>query len=172
LEAAADSATIRNLFKGFMLDRSDLADAMMRLNRVLTEELEAHQFATALAGLYESGGKLTLANAGNPMPIISGKRCQIINQPGLPLGIDARATYEKVELDLEPGDIFLSFTDGLSEARVGGNLFGESRIISSLCEVRDTSPRAIAEHLMDKALRHANGRLLDDMAILVIKRLG
>lgn len=171
LEAAADATMIRNLFKGFLFDGADLTDAVNRLNRVLSEELEMHQFATALAGSYEQDGRLTLVNAGGPMPIICNKGISIINQPGLPLGVNRDAIYEQLELKLEAGDILLSFTDGLSEARVGVDLFGEERVISAFTEVQDTPARAIAEHLMDKALHYAHGRLLDDMAILVLKRL-
>jgi serine phosphatase RsbU (regulator of sigma subunit) len=171
LEAAADSATIRSLFKGFIWDKSDLVDVMGRVNRVLIEELEGNQFATAVAGTYEPTGRLTLVNAGSPLPIVSGGGCHLIEGTGLPLAVSEQTVYERTEIELGPGDIFLVCTDGVIEARVGGDLFGEERTLEAVEEMRDASARAIAEHLKDKAIRHAGGRLLDDIAILVLKRI-
>jgi serine phosphatase RsbU (regulator of sigma subunit) len=170
LEAAAGSATIRSIFKGFTRDRANLPDVMKRLNQVLTEELEDHQFATALAGTYEAPGHLVMVNAGNPSPVFRGEKCCMIQQVSLPLGVDQRAEYGQKEIELKPGDVFVCYTDGLSEARTGGDMFGDERILEAVEEMHDAPARAIAEHLKDKAVRHANGRLMDDMAILVLKR--
>jgi serine phosphatase RsbU (regulator of sigma subunit) len=172
LSAAADSTAIRSLYKGFMRDKSDLADTMTRLNRVLTEDLEDYQFATALAGIYETPGRLTLVNAGNPLPIISGNDSYFVEQTGFPLGVDKQTAYTQIEVELKPGDAFVAYTDGLSEARTGANLFGEERVLEIVREIHDIPARAIAEHLKDHAVRHANGKLMDDMAILVLRRLG
>jgi serine phosphatase RsbU (regulator of sigma subunit) len=170
LEAASHSATIRSLFRGLMRDRADLTDAVERLNRVLVEELSAAQFATALAGTYSGNGQLSLVNAGHPLPIVCGEGCRMIEHVGLPLAVTDMASYEEIQVELKPGEVFVCYTDGLSEARVGANLFGEERVIETLKEIRDAPARSIAEHLRDKSLRHAEGKLMDDMAILVLKR--
>ncbi len=170
LEAASNSATIRSLFRGLMRDRSDLPDAIERLNRVLTEELTSTEFATALAGTYTEPGHLTLVNAGHCLPVICGDGCHMIKQSGLPLAVSDLAKYEPLEIEIKPGELFVCYTDGLSEARVGANLFGEERVLEAIEEIRDAPARAIAEHLRDKSLRHAQGNLMDDMAILVLKR--
>ena len=170
LDAATDSATIRSLFRGFMRDRADLPDAMSRLNRALMEELETHQFATALAGTYTAPGKLSIINAGHPLPIVCGANICMIEQTDLPLAVFSDTVYNRTEIDLEPGGVFVSYTDGLSEARVGSDLFGEKRVIETVEQMSDSSARSIAEHLRDQALRYADGKLMDDMAILVLKR--
>lgn len=171
LTAAKGSADIRSLFRGFTRDKADLPNAMTRLNRVLTEDLKDNEFATALAGIYRAPGQLTLVNAGHPFPIVRSGKCFMIEHIGLPLGVDRRTTYEQAVIELKPGDVLVSYTDGLSEARKGGDMFGEERIIEAVEGIHDATARAIAEHLRDKATRHADGRLLDDMAILVIKRV-
>ncbi len=171
LEAAADSAAIRNLFRGFMYDVENLADAVLRLNKTLARELEEFQFATALAGTYEAPGKLTIVNAGNPLPVFSNDGTHFVEQIGLPLAVNYRGSYGQVETDLKPGEVFVSYTDGLLEARSDNGIFGEYRILQSVDEMKDAPARAIADHLKDKAIRFANGRLLDDMAILVLKRM-
>lgn len=171
LDAAAGSATIRSLFRGFMRDGHDLVDTMERLNRVLVDELRDDHFATALAGVYKAPGLLEFVNAGNPLPVVCDGTSRLVEQVGLPLGVAKAASYVPTEVELKPEDVFVSCTDGVIEARVGANLFGESRTVQTIDEMKDASARAIAEHLQDRARRYANGNLLDDMAILVLKRV-
>ena len=171
LEAATESAMIRNLFKGFTHDMKSLPSAMVKLNRVLSEDLTDKQFATAISGIYEPSGLLTLVNAGCPPPVVKKGHCYGLQHFGLPLGVEPTYAYEQTQLMMEPGNVFVAYTDGLSEARTDCDLFEEERIIQAVDQMHDAPAKCIAEHLKDEALRHANGKLLDDMAILVLKRL-
>ena len=170
LEAASGSAMIRSLFRGFLRDGSGLIDAVQRLNRVLVQELQDNQFATALAGTYETPGRVTLVNAGNPPAIVCERIAWTIEATGLPLGVYPDSSYESAEALLGDGDVLVCYTDGLSEARVGANLLGEDRVLEAVREARGAPARAIAELLQDRAVRHSRGTLMDDLAILVLKR--
>lgn len=170
LEAAADSVMLRSLFRGFMVEKPDLADAMGRLNRVMEFELGPAQFATALAVSYQSSGKLKVVNAGHPLPIICDGACSVLEPYGAALGIDKNWEYAVAEGDLKQGATFVAFTDGLIEARKGKDLFGEERAAAAIEQVHNASARNIAEHLIDEALRHAGGKFKDDVAVLVLKR--
>ena len=76
------------------------------------------------------------ARAGhNPLIHLEARtgRTRVLTPAGLGLGLDAGDRFEKIleedEVPLEPGDFFLFFTDGLSEAmNPGAELFGESRL--------------------------------------------
>lgn len=170
LEAASDSVMLRSLFRGFMRENPDMADAMGRLNRVLDTELESGQFATALAVSYEASGKLSLVNAGHPPAVICGATCDLLELEGMALSVDRAANYSVSAVNLEPGGIFVAYTDGIIEARSGREMFGFERLVEAVTDARDTSARNIAEHLVDESLRHAGGKFLDDVAILVLKR--
>jgi serine phosphatase RsbU (regulator of sigma subunit) len=171
LEAAAGSSMVRNLFRGFMRDGLDLKDTMQRLNRVLYEELETTQFATAITGTYDGSGTITLLNAGGPPPVIFGKTCELVEQSNLPLAVNLDVSYTSCEVELSIDGVFVVYTDGLSEARVGHDLFGEKRIMDAMMEAIEAPARGMAMHLEDQAIRHAKGKLQDDMAILVMRRL-
>lgn len=170
LEAAADSVMLRSLFKGFMIENPDLADAMGRLNRVMEFELGPSQFATALAVSYQASGQLRVVNAGHPLPIICSDECAEFESCGAALGIDRSWVYSVVEGELKQGAVFVAFTDGLIEARTGKDLYGEERAAAAIYKVRDASARTIAEYLIDEALRHAGSKFRDDVAVLVLKR--
>lgn len=171
LEAAADSVMLRSLFRGFMIENPDLPEAMRRLNRVLESELEPGHYATALAVDYQMSGDLEMVCAGHPFPVLCDGDCRQLELGGPALAIDADSNYASDLIQLRPGAVFVAFTDGLSEARAGGELFGEDRVVAAVASLSNAPARAIAEHLIDESLRHAGGRFDDDVAVLVLKRL-
>ncbi len=170
LEAATDAVTIRSLFRGFIRENLDLTDCMLRLNRALAAELAPGQFATALAGIYDAVGSLQLISAGHPSPVLCDSGCRLLELRGIVLAVDKEPAYRTSEIELHKDAVFLSYTDGLIEARSERDFFGEKRVVSVIEDVRNAPARAIVEHLRDEALRFSNGKLSDDMAILAIKR--
>lgn len=170
LEAAADSVMLRSLFRGFMRESPNLPEAMVRLNRVLGAELKLGQFATALAGVYEHPGHLRLVNAGHPYPVLCDSECRFVMVEGTALAVTDVLNYKMVDVEMEPGSVFVVYTDGLVEARSGREVFGDGRMMSAIESMRDASPRAIVDQLVDEAIRFSGGQLKDDLAILVLKR--
>ncbi len=159
IEAAADSLTLRALFRGFTREDLDIGSAMSRLNRVVDAELGSDQFATALAITYGPAGKLTLVNAGHPSPVLKNAEPALLELPGMALAIDPSCTYQTYEANLEPGGVLVAYTDGVIEARSGGRLFGEHRVLELVGQMSDAPPRAIAERIVDEALRHAGRKV-------------
>jgi serine phosphatase RsbU (regulator of sigma subunit) len=170
IDAVADSLMLRSLFRGFMREEADLARAMGRTNHVLAAELRPDHFATALALAHQPPGRLTLVSGGHPYPLICGPSCREIEAEGIALAIEESAEYDAVETELEPGDLFLAYTDGLVEAGSSPDRFGEKRLRAELTAVCDAPVRAVAEHIVQASLRHAGGRFADDVAVLVLKR--
>lgn len=170
LPAVSDALMIRSLFKGFMLEAADLADAMGRLNRVLAFYLEPGQFATALGLTYQSDGRLVVVNAGHPPPIVYGGSCTEIDHGGIALGIDPTAEFSSAGAEIKPGETLVVYTDGLMEAGRRGDRYGLTRLTQEIQESRSMPARAVAEHLLDECLRFSGGKLADDVAILVLKR--
>jgi serine phosphatase RsbU (regulator of sigma subunit) len=170
LEAAADSVMLRSLFRGFMRENADPADAMTRLNRVIRSDLGTNDFATALALVYDSPGKFRMVNAGHPYPVLCGGECRLVETHDAALAILADTTYAVEEVTVGPGGVLVAYTDGLTEARDKGGMFGDDRVLDTVARMQDASPRAIAEQLIDDAQRHAGGKFSDDVAVLVLKR--
>lgn len=171
LEASVDAAMLRFQFRSFIWNNPDLVDAMVKTNRILVSELQGNQFATALAGIYNGNGRLKLVSAGHPTPVICKSNCYMLKPGGIALAIDKESAYSLNEVILETGAIFVAYTDGLIEARRGDEFFGEEKLIDIVSRMRRFPARAVADSLQDEALRFAEGKLKDDMAILVLKRL-
>jgi len=172
LEAASDSVMLRSLFRSFLHENPELGDIMARMNHALTAEFDDGDFATAQAGIYQSPGRLLLSSAGHPHPVIcnSDGACRFLDTEGMALGIKVGADWLAQEIELEPGALFVAYTDGLLEARGSEGFFGEDRVLATIEEMRNAPARAVADHLLDAAMRHAGGKLSDDVAILVLKR--
>ena len=170
LEAAADSVMLRSLFRGFMRENPDPADAMARLNRIIRSDLAPGDFATALALVYDSEGKFRMVNAGHPYPVLCDGTPRLVETHDAALAIIPDTAYRVEEVTVGPGGVLVAYTDGLTEARDKSGMFGDERLLETVARMQDAPARAIAEQLIDDAQRHAGGKFSDDVAILVLKR--
>lgn len=170
IEAAAESVMLRSLFRGFMREEPDMAGAMSRTNRVVCEDLGPGHFATALAVSYDSDGGIGLVNAGHPYPVLCDGECRLVETHNSALAISRDSTYSVARVKLEPGAVFVAYTDGLIEARGKRGMYGEEGLLMTVSAMRNAPPRAIVDQLVDDALRFAGGRFSDDVAVLVLKR--
>jgi serine phosphatase RsbU (regulator of sigma subunit) len=69
----------------------------------------------------------------------------------LPLGALRLGGHSVLEVEMEPGDLLLAYSDGVVEAQSpDGELFGEDRLAVVLSEVVDPSPKAAIDHVLSK----------------------
>jgi serine phosphatase RsbU (regulator of sigma subunit) len=87
------------------------------------------------------------------------------------LMLDPSATYYSREIPLEPNDLCLVYTDGLSEVRSGGQLFGEERVANTLRRDPGVAPDVLCKSLLEAARDFSSGPITDDVAILAIRRV-
>lgn len=127
--------------KGLVLSLSRIHDSPARLlseaNRILAATLDPRSFITMTYAIVDTGTRtMRYARAGhNPMiQFDAAQGCtRVLTPAGLGLGIDPGPRFDEIleeaEVPLRSGDLFLFFTDGLSEAMNGrAELFGERRI--------------------------------------------
>jgi len=100
-----------------------------------------------------------------------GSAPESIEVAGLALGIERAQSYEPAGLRLEPGGVAVLYTDGLPEARREGEFYGETRLDATLVAHAELPAQGIAEALVQDCRAFA-GELGDDLAVVVLKRLG
>ena len=93
-----------------------------------------------------------------------------ISARGLALGIDAPQVYDTVTEPFPPGAIVVVYTDGVIEARRGGEQFGVERLDALLAERRGLPPQEIAQAALAACRDWTGGELTDDFAVVVVKR--
>jgi serine phosphatase RsbU (regulator of sigma subunit) len=121
--------------------------------------------------LQPSEKKLTWALAGHPPPLLlaDGRALNSV-KASFPLGIGDEIDCELGEADLEPGEGFVAFTDGLTEARRrGGDLFGVERASELIAALRDSEPTVVIRALRTAAERYAGGPLTDDLCMVAVR---
>src|ERR1041385_7876076 len=105
--------------------------SMARVNYLLWESIERNQFVTAFHGILDaSNNTLAYSNAGHNPPLLlkAGGETQFIEFGEQPLGMFEATRYHQYHLLIEPGDVFVLYTDGVTEAEnLAGEEFGREK---------------------------------------------
>src|SRR5699024_4333785 len=111
--------------------------ALQRANDLLCPDLPENMFVACLyAVLDPASGRLVIGNAGYNLPIHCAAESVVeLRARGMPLGLLPKMIYEEVEVQLQPGDRVLIYSDGLVEAHnAQGEMFGFARLRELLAE--------------------------------------
>ncbi len=169
--------------KGLVLSLVRIYDSPARLlveaNHILAESMDSRTFVTMNYAVVDTAERsMSFARAGhNPLihlEAASGKT-RVLTPPGLGLGLDKGERFEQileeVEVPLAPGDFFLFFTDGLSEAmNEEAELFGEVRLRRILEESEGLSSEALRGRILEEVERFVgNAAPHDDLTMVVLK---
>jgi len=84
------------------------------------------------------------------------------------VGMLPTAEYDINKTVLEPGDVLLGYTDGVTEATKDGQLFGERRLIEAVEQLRGRPVQTVAEGVRDAATAYA-GQLRDDLEVIALR---
>jgi GAF domain-containing protein len=173
VETAALSAMVRFFIEARSWDSISPAVVLEQANAMLMSRLPRDAFVTAFLGLL-SDDLLHYSNAGHLPPLLVGRSggASELGGHGLPLGVDAQPDYRSRELELEPGDLVLAYSDGLIEARRDGETYGSERLSRFVVErSRGLAPQELVRAAHDEVAAWANG-LSDDAVALAIRRPG
>jgi sigma-B regulation protein RsbU (phosphoserine phosphatase) len=169
-------AETRAYLRPLLKSHAELDTAFNSLNQLISEDLESGRFVTLLvAKISEDLGTLCYSNAGHtPGYVLSenGALKLAMNPTGTALGILEDSAYTvRSGIVLQPGDLILFLTDGVTEARTpDGTFFGEERALELVRAHRHESAREIVEHLYQAVGVFTRSEdQTDDITILVAK---
>jgi sigma-B regulation protein RsbU (phosphoserine phosphatase) len=105
------------------------------------------------------------------MVIRAGGRVDRLEAGGSVVGLMRTGSWEQSEAKLDPGDLLLAFTDGVSEAMTDADEeWGEERLIAAAQAMRRNPARAILDHIMRSADGFVAGApQYDDMTLIVAR---
>ncbi len=130
--------------------RLSTADFFGQLNQQMYENTPDEKYATCFYALYEaSSRRIVYTNAGHPAPLVLRNGATIrLDVGGTPLGLISPMTYSEAEVRLEPGDLLVAFSDGLTEAENNfEEQFGEGRLIEVLRRAQGGSLESLVEEI-------------------------
>lgn len=166
--AAAQMAQLRSVCRALRAEGpAALLDAIQETWPVLGLD----RLATAIfARLEPATGRLRLASAGHPPPVVSsGGRAWVVPvEPVPPLGAPPAPAVEW-EGVLEPGGTLVFYTDGLIESSERDVDEGIATLIGSCLAAQLLDPERVADHILNSLTTHDRS---DDVAVLVVRRGG
>lgn len=176
--AAFYMAVLQGIFRSVGRLASTPSEFLANANAALASALERHVFVSVIYGIIDTDREqLTIARGGHcPAAMINlNGEAQFIRTKGLGLGLDRtdlfRQSLVERTIDLQPGDVFVLYTDGVVESRDReGTEYGYERLLSALREFRHED----APELHNSLLSHLNSFLGetdydDDMTLVVLK---
>jgi phosphoserine phosphatase RsbU/P len=137
---------------------------------MLLGRLPRDAFVTAFLGIL-SDDTLRYCNAGHLPPLLvrGGVACPL-DSHGLPLGVLDGQRYSWSELRLEQGDLVFAHTDGLIEARRGGEMYGSERLVRRVVtEARKHPPRELVRAIHEDVMEWADA-VSDDAVAMALRR--
>jgi sigma-B regulation protein RsbU (phosphoserine phosphatase) len=175
--AALLGAFVSGSVRARAMERRAPADLLTRVNRTLRKRGAEGFYCTVAFAVFDfPQRRLVLANSGLPYPLVyraAERRVETIERPGLPLGTFDGATYEERVVPFSPGDVAVFFTDGLTDARRGGeDYYGTARLAAQV--EAGARAGATAAELGEKILSDVDGFLgeatrADDLTLVVVK---
>jgi serine phosphatase RsbU (regulator of sigma subunit) len=150
--------------------------SMARVNYLLWESIERNQFVTAFHGILDASNKtLAYSNAGHNPPLLlkANGEARFIEFGEQPLGMFQETRYHQYHLLIEPGDVFVLYTDGVTEAEnPEGVEFGRDRLVEAVKQNYERPARELIASLELAVLEWtANLGATDDVTFFVIKAL-
>jgi len=170
LEAAVEMGRLRHALATILLETSDPAEALTRLDRVAAASSTERMATIVVAVLDLTSGELEVASAGHPLPILTDKGIAAAIEVPVdpPIGIlttrhDRRSLRARFE-----GGLLVMFTDGLVEHRAVDWDVSFRRLVSVVESSPQKDAEGTADHILSGMLGHVEGT--DDVALLVAAR--
>jgi serine phosphatase RsbU (regulator of sigma subunit)/anti-sigma regulatory factor (Ser/Thr protein kinase) len=182
-EAAALSAMVRFTLRALTVAGMDIVAALERLNETMLDAeadadaevgLGGQRFCTSILGIITPGQRpqISLASGGHPYPLLrrAGHATEEVLLGGSLLGVLPDPEFTTRRVDLGPGDLLVLVTDGATEARRDGVMFGVEGVRDTIDSVGpDAHAADVAAAVETAVVEHTGGELNDDTAALVLR---
>ncbi|HJR45261.1 MAG TPA: SpoIIE family protein phosphatase [Actinomycetota bacterium] len=169
--AANDAALTRYTLRSLAASDSDAGSLLRSINDLVHAQSTTERFTRILLGVLDpERAVLEYANAGHVPPILyrcSRGEAEWLAEGGLPLGIEDGTDYKVARIELEPGDMIVFYTDGLTEAPRHGRPFGQAKFADLVTEYGVGTPGELVQALRRAVDMWVSDELRDDLAIVV-----
>ena len=151
----------------------DPALVVQTVNRQAHASSHASQYATLFYGVFDAeSGTLNYVNAGHNPPVLIRRdgSSRLLEAGGVPVGMFADWPYEEGTVQLQPGDLLLAYTDGITEAiNEEGREWGTEGLRRTLIMRDDRAADDIVEEIFAAVNKFSDGRRSDDAAVLALR---
>jgi sigma-B regulation protein RsbU (phosphoserine phosphatase) len=173
--AALLTTLAKLLFHHGTAEHNQPAEIMEAVNNDFRSIFGARSFMTAMCvALDATTGRASVVGAGHPPLLVArtGGRTESIPSSAPPLGLLERSEFIETSVDLEPGDAFFLYTDGIyGSAHEENPRLSSSRLAEMLQPLAENA-QVLLDRVLDQAAIHDNGKVPpDDVAAIAIRRV-
>ena len=174
VQAASVTGHVRDVIRVLVSDGRSLPSVLTTLNATLAERGSGRYCTLALAAIgrtLDGGLDISLHLAGHDRPVLVGSdgRASFVGAGGTALGLLESVTSPAASIPLGPGDTLVFYTDGVTERRRQGELFGVERLRDAAAPLAGYPADVVAARLRSTALAFSSEPPRDDIAILVLR---
>lgn len=175
--AAMFMAVARTMIRSHAHSGISPVDTLARTNDLILADADSGMFVTVFHSVFATNGESLHVNAGHNPPILFRARTKelfFMSRGGRAIGWFPDNPLQSETLQLEPNDLLIYYTDGLTEAEtLDGRFFGEERLQAAILEASHLSVDALCDHI----LRHvdaftAGAPPFDDLTLVIVRYTG
>ncbi|MDN3504682.1 MAG: SpoIIE family protein phosphatase [Rhabdochlamydiaceae bacterium] len=166
---------LRSLLHAFSKAHDSLEKVIIDTNNAfVVDTSDTGVFVTAWCGIYdEKTHKLRYAGVGHPPTLLKKKNgtIEMISTSGIAFGAMHIDDVEIKEVNLEPGDLLVLYTDGVIEAQnSAGQYYTIERLVALLRSIQSEDPYEVTDLIHESVMQFSQGEeQFDDLTLLVIK---
>jgi serine phosphatase RsbU (regulator of sigma subunit) len=175
LPAAMMAASLQGAFGAVAAGAPHLGELFGRVNDYLCERTPLEMFATLLYGVLDRTGEFEFVNAGHIPPLIVRANGGVdrVDSSNFPVGLFPRVEFTVDRAQVYPGDLIVTTSDGVTEARdVLGGLFGDARLLSLLQDCCGQWPDEVARRILASIREYVGTAPQSDDITVTIVRFG
>lgn len=170
VEAARTSGMVKEICSYLLLEHDDPATVFSEANKAICARGPRGSFVTAFLAMVDiRNEEIRYANAGHPPALLvrpSGK-VELLVGSDVVLGAMPGYRYDNCRWQAHAGDKLVLYSDGVTEARESGELFGEERLVAAASLAATGASQELVDIVTGQIKRFSGGRLNDDVAIVV-----
>jgi sigma-B regulation protein RsbU (phosphoserine phosphatase) len=162
-----------NLRSQYAAAHEDMVQLLQSVNRLFYQNTEETNYATLFFAIYDDRSRrLRYANCGHNPPMLLRHDASLERLEGTAtvLGLFEQWDCRVAEVQLQPGDVLVIYTDGITEAMdAANNEFGEARLLQTLQANRASGPALVMDALVSAVKRFSTIEQSDDLTLVVAK---
>jgi sigma-B regulation protein RsbU (phosphoserine phosphatase) len=141
-----------------------------KTNNVIRAVTDISSFVSVIFAVLDvKNEKLVYCNAGHPTAIIKRNDDLLLLEANSPIvGAFDGLDFNEHECPINKDDLIIMYTDGLTEARLGQEFFGESKLVNYINEMDKPSVHELPNRIFEQIMKFTNGVLSDDLALLAV----
>jgi sigma-B regulation protein RsbU (phosphoserine phosphatase) len=171
--AALYGAVVTGILRSLAEQKLQPAEILRQLNQIVCERRIEGRFMTAVFATWQKARrKLRIANAGQWQPLLwKNGRCEKIRVEGLPIGIEDVVTYDELGFTLDPGNLLVFYSDGITEtAGPSGELYSARRLGEVVAANHQLSAQELTDVIFREVESFSEGApMADDRTLVILK---